>query len=54
MDTHTTATIRIGAMMQRMDARPTSIVRVMEIPPNSKIGARIPIVWLDWIKLWRL
>ena len=47
METYTTAVIRTGAMMQRM-------VRVIAIPPNSRIGARIPMVWLDWIKLCRL
>ena len=54
MDTKTTAVIRMGAMMQRMAASPTSMVSVMVIPPNSRIGARIPMVWLDWIKLCRL
>ena len=54
METHTTATIKSGAMIQRMDASPTSMVRVMKIPPSSMMGARIPIVWLDWIKLCRL
>ena len=54
METYTTAVIRTGAMMQRMDASPKSMVRVIAIPPNSRIGARIPMVWLDWIKLCRL
>ena len=54
MDTHTTAVIKIGAMMQRMEARPTSMVRVMNMPPSRRMGALIPMVWLDWIKLCTL
>ena len=48
------STIMTGAMTQRMDASPTSIVRVMAVPPRSMIGARIPMVWIIRTKLCTL
>ena len=38
----------------RTKARPTSMERVMIMPPKSRIGARIAIVWVICMKDCRL
>ena len=49
-----TATRRIGARVIRIKERPVSMERVMKMPPNSRIGARIAIVWVICMKDCRL
>ena len=51
---NTTRAIITGAITHRMRARPVSMVNVMAMPPSSMMGARMPRVCMDWMKLCTL
>ena len=44
--TKDTSRIITGAITHRIMARPVSMVRVTAMPPTSRIGARMPMVWI--------